>query len=122
MTKEHKSADDLEGLYNAAPFSSVLVPGSAQNKNAISNAKAKAYAEKSRAKEFTTKQVRYLSYLLGYEPSNSGLESYVRYANGYYQGTLTRVHWLQAIALAKDGHNWYGNHVSLIKLSYEDTL
>lgn len=117
----NKSADDLEGRYNAVPFSSaVLDSKSKQFKNAVSAKKAKAHAEKSRAKEYTIKQVRYLSFLLGYEPSFKGLVSYVRFANGYYQGTLTRVHWLQAIALAKDGHNWYGNHMSLIRLSYEE--
>jgi len=57
-------------------------------------------------------------YRENYIPSEIALESFVRYANGYFGGPLTMVHWIQAVQLIKEGFNWYGNATSLVNASF----
>lgn len=48
-----------------------------------------------------------------------GLESYVRFANGYHMGEITSVHLMHAIDLAIHGENIYGSDEDLIRWSEE---
>jgi len=82
----------------------------------VRRARAKAHHEGPKSP--SGKQIAYLRFLLGNYPSTKSLEAFVRFANGYHHGPLTRVHWIQAISLVKDGHNWYGNAQHLVSVSY----
>jgi hypothetical protein len=48
-----------------------------------------------------------------------GLESYVRFANGYHMGEITSIHLMHAIDLAIHGENIYGSDADLVRWSEE---
>jgi hypothetical protein len=79
-------------------------------------AAAKQYVENSRAQYASPKQIGYLANLLDH-PGKRGMEAYVRFANAYHLGTLTRVHFKEAIDLAIRGYNSWGTYEDLTLLA-----
>lgn len=82
----------------------------------IKRQRDKDYVEGTRAQYPSSKQVGYLGYLLD-NPGRYGMERFVRFANGYYMGEITRVHFVEAINMAIRGRNSYGTAVGLARLA-----
>lgn len=70
----------------------------------------------SAAQPPSEKQVYFLAKLLGF-PGYDAMNAFVRFANCYTYDRLTRVHWIEAISLAKDGRNRHGSLSYLLALS-----
>jgi hypothetical protein len=82
----------------------------------VEREEAKRYIEGTRAQYPSEKQVNFLAYLLDF-PGKHQQESFVRFANGYYNGEITRIHYVNAINLMTKGFCHYGNAVHLVKMS-----
>ena len=111
----------MEARFNAGP--SVLDVKSVQYRNAVRRKQTLEYVEKSssRALPPSDKQKSYLSFLLGDHLGWYGLLVWVRFANGYRAECepLTRIHWIEAINLAKTGRNSHGSVESLVDMSFD---
>jgi hypothetical protein len=77
---------------------------------------AKEFVAGSLAQYPSPKQVGYLGFLLD-NPGRAAMTAFVRFANGYYAGEITRVHFVEAIELAKNGRNSYGTANGLVRLA-----
>ena len=122
MTDDSAKLDEIEGRLPSLPFFRDDPYEQVQKnlKQKIARYRAQIWWEehgKSSAQPPTEKQVNYLSYLLGDHMGYYGLIQFVRFANAYHTGRLTRYHWIQAISLCKQGYNHWGNMASLMALA-----
>lgn len=87
-------------------------------KNKKANKKAKEYIEGTKAQYPSERQVNYLAQLLGY-PGRTHMESFVRFSNGYFNGLITRVHYVEAINMALKGYNRYYSASTGVRMSWD---
>ena len=101
-----------------APLDHEALRGSDIHANWNAGARHDASRKRAQSKALppSTKQKAYLAALMGY-PGIGVMTDFVRFANGYWNEEITRVHYKHAIDLMVKGYNVYGTAEYLVELS-----